>query len=630
MNHADAQDMPRRTELFVSYRRVDAFAVDHLVEALAYAFGDTRVGQDVVDFEPAANFPQEIAHHASRCSLLVVVIGPQWCGDGPVSRMLDPGDWVRQEVEIALQHGRPVLPVLLAGATMPRAEQLPPNMQPLLARNALPLRTGPDAPGDLRRIVAAARPFVRADWRRRGGEIVFLAASMGAVGAGAAALGSATLFADYAPWQWPNVLTGLATSLIVPAVALATHLNRLWAARWRKPVSLYRQRVLQATAVTGLVVLMACAARSDEDGAISGLYEALESSREEASRVEERLATARSMPRHAGSSHVRLVEQVLAARKTTALSEDEVNKVLNDLAPHLDATDIRQRSWARLVTADVHRFVGRYDVQLRLYEDLARDVQLRPWQRWYVLQEIGNIAYERKRDSARARKAWEAALKQRESRGLLMNLAVVEEDEGRWDAAANLYARAEKFLAAYRRDRKLANLAVQEATLQSNWCTMLRRRARAEPAHALELLDAAAKRCRTAIGLYTPLLDAYWNLARVELDADRPKAAREALQQAYQKIQDLSKSSPQSLARFGYATYGDRYTVWLLVVERFLSGKPLSGDAALNAEFQRLVVLLHPRPADAVAALLDSIKDNGLTVHEDEVWLAQMRKKAYL
>ncbi|WP_186511017.1 toll/interleukin-1 receptor domain-containing protein [Caenimonas sedimenti] len=627
MNQAALPDTPGK--LFISYRRVDAFAVDHLVEALGYAFGDTCVGQDVFDFEPGANFPQEIAEHASGCSLLVVVIGPQWCGDGPGTRMLDPGDWVRQEVEIALQHGRPLLPVLLAGATMPRAEQLPPNMQPLLARNALPLRTGPDAPGDLRRIVAAARPFMPRDWRRLAGEVAFLAAAMAVVGAGGAALGSATGFTDYAPWQWPNVLVGLATSLAVPAAALATHLNRLWAARWRKPVRMYRQPLLLVTAVGGLILLVASTVAHDEDRVIADLYHSLETTRAELPRVTQQLAATRAMPRYARSSHLRLIEQVLAVRKATTLTEDGVNEAVNALSPFHDASDIRQRSWARLMTAEAHSFMDQHDKQLALYEPLAGDERLRPWLRWYAWNEVGRIAYE-KGDRARARVAWEAARRHLETRGVLMNLATLDEDEGRWDDVPGRYKRAEEVLADYKRKHQLENLADQEATLQSNWCTMLRRRARVDAAHAAELRVAAAKRCSAAMSRYSPLLDSYWNLARVELDAGNHEAARQALQKAYQKIQDLSKSSPQSLARHGYQTYGDRYTIWLLVAERFLAGKPLAGDAALNAEFQRLVVQLNPSPADAVAALLAQMKARQLTVNDDEGWLAQMRAKAYL
>src|SRR6185295_9662234 len=52
----------------------------------------------------------------------------------------DPDDSVRVEIRGALERGIPVIPVLVQGASMPRAEDVPEGLRPLTAINAIELR----------------------------------------------------------------------------------------------------------------------------------------------------------------------------------------------------------------------------------------------------------------------------------------------------------------------------------------------------------------------------------------------------------------------------------------------------------------------------------------------------------
>ena len=73
---------------------------------------------------------------------LLVVIGPRWTSlrDAAGMRRLDsPNDFVRLEVEAALGRNIPVVPVLVQGAAMPRAEDLPASLAPLAHRQAVGL-----------------------------------------------------------------------------------------------------------------------------------------------------------------------------------------------------------------------------------------------------------------------------------------------------------------------------------------------------------------------------------------------------------------------------------------------------------------------------------------------------------
>lgn len=616
--------------LFVSYRRADGFAADQLVQTLQHEFGQHRVIQDTLSFEPGASFPKEIERCVRDCRLMLVVIGPHWCGTDENSIMHRDDDWVRREVELAIESGRQLLPVLLSGTQMPVSSQLPETIHALLGSNALQLRTGEDSVGDLRRIVAVSRRYLPRDWLRVVGETAFMVAGTAAVGLGGALLGSKTLFSDYSAWQWPNILTGVALALTLPTLAVLGHLSRQSAAKWRKPLPLYRQSALQGASLAGTLLALAALAWPQVNH-IDTLYASLESTRKEVPQVEELLSKVKAMPRNAGSEDILLVNHLLVLRKSTTLTEDAVNSTVNALAPYLKQPDTRRRLWATLMTAEAYRFVKRYDDQLVLYQQVAQDTFATDWQRWYAYMELGAINYQHKDDTVQARADWEKALKYRKTVGLLQNLAVLDEDDGKWDSANNHYKQAVDTLKAYKDDKQLATLADQESVLYANWCNMKRRQANLASIDGQAALRLEASGlCRKAVELYSPYLDAHWNLARLQFDAHEFNEADRSLRDTLEIIRNLANSAPESLNRYGYNVYGERYTLWLLVVSRFLSGHSLQDDEALHNDFRQQVVRLQPSVTKAVDALLTEMHDRDLKIDEDQALLAKMTQAHYL
>jgi hypothetical protein len=83
---------------------------------------------------------------APSSEIVIAVIGPRWLGaQGESARRIDdPGDFVRLEIECALQHGVPIIPLLVDNTLMPKPGDLPPEMERLAFRNALPLHSGLD------------------------------------------------------------------------------------------------------------------------------------------------------------------------------------------------------------------------------------------------------------------------------------------------------------------------------------------------------------------------------------------------------------------------------------------------------------------------------------------------------
>jgi len=89
------------------------------------------------------NFSKVLHEEVAKCSVLLAVIGPNWVDarDEHGNRRLDnPNDFVRIEIVAALQRSIPVIPLLLDGARIPTADELPENLKELSLRNGMEVR----------------------------------------------------------------------------------------------------------------------------------------------------------------------------------------------------------------------------------------------------------------------------------------------------------------------------------------------------------------------------------------------------------------------------------------------------------------------------------------------------------
>ncbi len=178
-------------QVFISYRRDDAAGYARAIAAaLAQRFGAERVFMDVDDIAAGQGFAEVIRHAVGNANVLLVLIGRRWPGprEGAVSRLHDADDFVRQEVAAGLAGGLKVIPLLLDGAAMPAAEDLPDDLRALAGIQALELSNARfDA--DMARLVAAlAGPA--ADLRSAGRRVPLLA-RWGALAAVAVAVSAA-------------------------------------------------------------------------------------------------------------------------------------------------------------------------------------------------------------------------------------------------------------------------------------------------------------------------------------------------------------------------------------------------------------------------------------------------------
>jgi hypothetical protein len=131
---------PSGARLFISYRRDDSAGYARaLNDRLAAAFGAERVFIDVDDIPAGAAFDATIAQALGGAAVLLVLIGPRWLAPQPggMPRLHDAADFVHREIAAGLAGGAQVIPLLLDGAAMPGAAQLPAPLQALSTRQAL-------------------------------------------------------------------------------------------------------------------------------------------------------------------------------------------------------------------------------------------------------------------------------------------------------------------------------------------------------------------------------------------------------------------------------------------------------------------------------------------------------------
>jgi hypothetical protein len=115
-------------------RRSDSIIADHK------GFGQENVFMDIDAIEPGLDFVEAIQQAVGSCDVLLALIGRGWLQstDARGNRRLDnPADFVRLEIATALDRNIRTIPVLVEGAKMPRADELPDPLQKLARRNAL-------------------------------------------------------------------------------------------------------------------------------------------------------------------------------------------------------------------------------------------------------------------------------------------------------------------------------------------------------------------------------------------------------------------------------------------------------------------------------------------------------------
>jgi hypothetical protein len=159
-------------QIFLSYRRGDVGGyAGRLTDALRQRLGAKSVFQDVTAIAPGQDYTAAIDRALDGCEAVLVVIGPGWLAAATpqgTPRLFEADDYVRLELSRALNRNVRVVPVLVGGAGLPAATELPDELQGLVHRQAVVLHDETwhqDVEGLLRSLrgqpVVPARPLRR-------------------------------------------------------------------------------------------------------------------------------------------------------------------------------------------------------------------------------------------------------------------------------------------------------------------------------------------------------------------------------------------------------------------------------------------------------------------------------------
>ena len=123
--------------IFINYRRDDsASQALNVAQYLENTFGKSKIFIDIDRLRAGQKFPTVLEDTLGQCKVMLAIIGPNWLDvrdDKTGARRLDnPEDWVRLEIERSLARNIPVIPILVAGATLPAKDDLPSSLQALI------------------------------------------------------------------------------------------------------------------------------------------------------------------------------------------------------------------------------------------------------------------------------------------------------------------------------------------------------------------------------------------------------------------------------------------------------------------------------------------------------------------
>ncbi len=152
--------------LFVSYRRDDTkYSVGRVVDHLLDAFGEGTVFHDVGSIPAGLPFREVLGTKLANCEAGIVAIGPSWASaeDRNGVRIYGEDDTVRFEVQTLLSRSIPVIPLLLQDAELPRRDEVPDEIRPLLGCHSIRINWDPHFRDDVQELVEQIKDLLGRD-----------------------------------------------------------------------------------------------------------------------------------------------------------------------------------------------------------------------------------------------------------------------------------------------------------------------------------------------------------------------------------------------------------------------------------------------------------------------------------
>jgi hypothetical protein len=156
------------SKIFISYRRDDTTANAQLIYTwLSQRMESGSVFIDIDSIDKGRDFPSVLDEAMMSSDLMLVIIGKQWLtiNDEQGRRRIDAAhDFVRLEIEKALQLQKPIIPVLVDGVSMPEIADLPASITALHDKQASIVRAGQTFSSDMIALAEAIVKLVPSIW----------------------------------------------------------------------------------------------------------------------------------------------------------------------------------------------------------------------------------------------------------------------------------------------------------------------------------------------------------------------------------------------------------------------------------------------------------------------------------
>ncbi|MGB7257227.1 MAG: toll/interleukin-1 receptor domain-containing protein [Pseudolabrys sp.] len=146
------------SKVIISYRRSDSAAIaGRIRDRLVARYGEDSIFMDIENIPFGSDFRTHIRDTLLQSDVLISIVGPKWLGraKGGTGRMAAETDPVRIEIETALQGQIPLIPVLVNGARMPEAGDIPDTLKDFAFLNAAEVDTGRDFHQHMDRLIQA-------------------------------------------------------------------------------------------------------------------------------------------------------------------------------------------------------------------------------------------------------------------------------------------------------------------------------------------------------------------------------------------------------------------------------------------------------------------------------------------
>lgn len=139
-------------KIFISYRRDDSqYVIDGIHTELCKHFPEKDVFLDVQNIPLGVDFDIYLREQIEAHDVILVIIGNDWANIMK-ERANQDDDFVRIEIENALEQNKILIPILVKGAEMPDFSDLPDSIQGMRRKNNMSIRRKPDLTGDVKRL----------------------------------------------------------------------------------------------------------------------------------------------------------------------------------------------------------------------------------------------------------------------------------------------------------------------------------------------------------------------------------------------------------------------------------------------------------------------------------------------